>query len=92
MSLSNYDWETMAGILVGILTAKPLIFYYINVKLPNLDLELGISYLEREGEQRERDREKERYTETEKERVRHKERERERELIIKISGNAVLPN
>ncbi len=42
------------------------------MKLPNLDLKQGISYLERErgGGERERDREKER--------VRHKEREGER--------------
>ena len=51
MSLSNSDWETLAGILVRILTTKPLIFfYYINVKSPNLDLKQEISYLKREGE------------------------------------------
>jgi hypothetical protein len=48
----------MAGILVGILTTKPLIFYFINVKSPYLDLKQVISYLEREGE-RERQRERE---------------------------------
>ncbi len=34
MSSSNHDWTTIAGVLVGILTTKPLIFYYINVKSP----------------------------------------------------------
>ena len=29
MSLSNQDWATMAGILVGILTTKPLIFFLL---------------------------------------------------------------
>jgi hypothetical protein len=36
--------------MAGILTTKPLIFYYKNVKLPNLDLKQGISYMEREGD------------------------------------------
>ncbi len=46
MSSSNHDWKTMAGIL----TTKPLIFYYKNVKLPSMDLKQGISYIEREGD------------------------------------------
>jgi hypothetical protein len=45
-----------------------------------LDLKQGISYLERGGGGRER----------EKDRVRHKEREGD--LIIKTTGNTVLPN
>jgi hypothetical protein len=36
--------------MAGVLTTKPLIFYYKNVKLPNLDLKQGISYMEREGD------------------------------------------
>jgi hypothetical protein len=50
------------------------IIYYINVKLPNLDLKQGISYLEREGEGgerggggRERQRERERDIDSERE-------------------------
>ncbi len=81
MSLSNHDWETMAGILVGILTTKPLIFfYYINMKSPNFDLKQGISYLEREGErQRDRETERQRDRETERQRDRETERQRDRE-------------
>jgi hypothetical protein len=46
----------------------PIIFNYINVKLPNLDLKQATSYLEKEREGREREREKERKREREKER------------------------
>jgi hypothetical protein len=46
----------MAEILVGILTTIPLIFKYIDVRSPNLNLNQGISYLEREGGERETER------------------------------------
>jgi hypothetical protein len=62
---------------------------YLNVKLPNLDLKQGIYNLEREGRgggetERKRDRQRQRKQDI--------KREKERELIIKITGNAVLPN
>jgi hypothetical protein len=66
--MPNQDWATMTRILVRILTTKPLIFYYINMKLSNLDLKQEISSLEREGE-----------GETERHREREIDRDRERE-------------
>jgi hypothetical protein len=68
MSLSKLDWATMTGILVG--TTKPFIFYYINVKSPNLYLKQGILCLEREGRGEDRETERKRNRQRKRERVR----------------------
>jgi hypothetical protein len=61
---------------------------YLNVKSQNLDLKQGIYNLEREGRGGETERKRDR----QRQRKQDIKREKERELIIKITGNAVLPN
>ena len=58
MSLSNQDWATMAGILVGNLTTKPLIFFLLyKCEVTKLGSKAG-NFLsgKREGEGGERER------------------------------------